>query len=89
MNSFNQHNQLFEVITGPMPLGLKGPLLSQEVFGAALQAIGEPPKSCLVITGSESYQGFAKSLGIATLPFEGLPKLRQTLNELLTNEAAS
>src|ERR1700677_4419405 len=30
LTSFNAHNQLFEVITGPLPLGMKSPLLSQE-----------------------------------------------------------
>jgi FMN phosphatase YigB (HAD superfamily) len=88
LNSFNQHSQLFEVITGPLPLGLNVPLLSKQVFAAALQAIGEPPQSCLVITDNESYATFAKSLGIGTMPFEGLPKLQQTLNEVLTKEAA-
>lgn len=88
LTSFNDHNQLFEVITGPLPLQLKTPLLSQEVFVQALQAIGEPPRSCLVITGNEAYRQFAESLGIATLQFEGLPKLRQTLEEKLAEETS-
>lgn len=89
LTSFNQHNQLFEVITGPMPLGLNVPLVSQEVFAAALQAIGEPPQSCLVITGNASYRSFAESLGIRTMDFEGLPALRETLDQLLASEANS
>ncbi len=89
LQSFNQHNQLFEAITSPLSLGLNVPLLSQEVFATALQAIGEPPKSCLVITGNDSYQKFAESLGITTMPFEGLPKLQATLDQVLANEAAS
>ena len=76
MTSFNQHNQLFEAIVSPYSLGLNVPLLSQQVFAAALQAIGEPPQSCLVITGNDSYKKFAEDLGIATMQFEGLPKLR-------------
>lgn len=88
LTSFNKHNQLFEVITGPFPLGLKVPLLSQEVFVQALQAIGEPPRSCLIVTGNEAYQQFAEQLGIATLMFEGLPKLRQTLEQLVADTAS-
>ncbi len=86
LTNFNTHNQLFEVIAGPFPLKLKAPLLSQEVFAAALQAIGEPPRSCLVITGNTAYQQFAESLGITTLLFEGFPKLQQTLEQLLASE---
>jgi FMN phosphatase YigB (HAD superfamily) len=88
LTSFNNHNQLFEVITGPLSLQLKNPLLSQDVFVQALQAIGEPPRSCLIVTGSEAYRQFAESLGISTLPFEGFPKLRQTLEEKLAEEAS-
>ena len=86
LTSFNNHNQLFEVITGPLPLGIKAPLLSQEVFAKALQAIGEPPHSCLVVTGNAAYKAFAESLGIGTLLFAGLPNLQQTLEQLLTSE---
>ncbi len=89
LNSFNQHNQLFEAIISPYSLGLNVPLLSQEVFAAALQAIGEPPSSCLVITDNESYKKFAEGLGMATMEFEGLPKLRETLNQVLASEADS
>ncbi|HEY5152748.1 MAG TPA: hypothetical protein VII55_02125 [Candidatus Saccharimonadales bacterium] len=88
LTNFNAHSQLLEVIAGPLPFKLKDPLLSQEVFVKALQAIGEPPRSCLIITGNPDYQAFANSLGISTLPFEGLPKLQQTLEQLLTSEAA-
>ncbi len=87
LQSFNQHSQLFEAITSPLSLGLNVPLLNQQVFAAALQAIGEPPKSCLVITGNDSYQRFAASLGIATMPFEGLPKLQATLDQVLASDA--
>ncbi len=86
LTDFNNHNQLFEVITGPLPQGLKLPLLSQEVFAAALQQIGEPPRSCVAITGDLTYQRFAESLGMNTLAFEGLPKLRQTLEQELASE---
>jgi FMN phosphatase YigB (HAD superfamily) len=87
LNGFNQHNQLFEAIVSPYSLGMNVPLLSQEVFAAALQAIGEPPQSCLAVTGNDSYKRFAESLGIITMPFEGLPALRQTLEQELAKEA--
>ena len=88
LTSFNQHTQLFEVITGPLPQQTKAPLLSQEVFAKALQAIGEPPRSCLIITGNADYAAFAETLGIQALPFEGLPQLQQTLEQLLTSEVS-
>lgn len=88
LTNFNNHNQLFEVITGPLALRLKAPLLSQEVFAQALQLIGEPPRSCLVITGNLAYQAFAESLGIATLQFSGLPDLQATLEQLLASETS-
>jgi FMN phosphatase YigB (HAD superfamily) len=87
LNSFNQHNQLFEAIVSPYSLGINSPLLSQEVFAAALQAIGEPPQSCLAVTGNDSYNKFAESLGMTTIQFEGLPKLRAALEQELAREA--
>jgi FMN phosphatase YigB (HAD superfamily) len=88
LNSFNQHNQVFEVIAGPLPLKLAAPLLSNEVFAKALQAIGEPPRSCLVVTANLAYQEFARGLGIATIAYEGFPQLRQTLEQTLAAEAS-
>jgi FMN phosphatase YigB (HAD superfamily) len=86
LTDYNRQNQLFEVIAGPLPLNLKAPLLSQPVFAGALQAIGEPPASCLVVSGNPAYLQFAQSIGIATLQFNGLPSLQQTLDQLLTSE---
>lgn len=86
LSDFNEHNQLFEVIAGPLPLGLKTPLLSNDVFAQALQMIGEPPRSCLAVTGDLTYQRFAESLGMATLAFNGLPNLQQTLEQELAKE---
>lgn len=86
LTSFNNHNQLFEVITGPYPQQIKKPLLSQEVFAKALQAIGEPPRSTLVVSGNPAYLQFAASLGIGTFQFAGLPNLEQALEQLLTSE---
>ncbi len=86
LSNFNVHNQVFEVITGPLPLKLKAPLLSKEVFAQALQAIGEPPKSCLIISGNVPYLEFATSLGIGVLQFGGLPALQQTLDQMLAKD---
>ena len=86
LTDFNTHNQLFEVVAGPLALGMKTPLLTQELFAKAVQLIGEPPRSCVIVTGDLTYQRFAESLGIATLAFEGLPKLQQTLEQELASE---
>lgn len=86
LTDFNARNQLFEVIAGPLPLRMRVPLLTQEVFAKTLQAIGEPPASCLVVSGNQNYLQFAQSLGIAVLPFAGMPNLQQTLNQLLASE---
>ena len=85
LNNFNTRHQLFETIAGPLPFGLPLPLLSQEVFAKALQAIGEPPRSCLVVSGHDDYRQFAEKLGIASLPFEGFPKLRQQLDQIVSS----
>ncbi len=82
--SLNAQYQFFEVITGPIVLGV--PLLSHEALVKALQAIGEPPQSCLIVTGNVQYQQFATGFGIQTLHFEGFPKLKESLDQLLTNE---
>lgn len=89
LTNFNTHSQLLEVIAGPLPLKINAPLLSQEVFAAALQAIGEPPRSCVVITGNLAYKEFAESLGITAILFQGLPKLKQTLDQMLASEMPS
>ena len=86
LTNFNNHNQLFEVIASPLALGLQLPLLNQQVFAAAMQQIGEPPRSCLAITGDLNYQRFAESIGMMTLPFQGLPQLKQTLEQELARE---
>lgn len=86
LTSFNNNNQLFEVITGPYPLRLRLPLLSQEVFAKALEAIGEPARSCLVVSGNQAYLEFAKSLGMTTILFQGFPALQEELYKLVSTE---
>jgi FMN phosphatase YigB (HAD superfamily) len=86
LNSFNERNQVFEVIAGPLAFHSDKPLLSQEVFAQALQTIGEPPKNCLVVTGNPVYQSFATGIGMTVLPFQGFPALRQELDRLLSSE---
>jgi len=86
LSEYNKQNQLFEVITGPLPLHLQAPLLSQDVFAQALQAIGEPPRSTMVVSGNAAYLQFAQSLGIGALSFAGLPNLQQTLEQILSSE---
>jgi FMN phosphatase YigB (HAD superfamily) len=84
LNDFNQQNQVFETIVSPLSLQLPSPLLSNEVFDAALRAIGEPTRSCMVITGNPAYLQFAQNLGIGTLAYQGFPKLQQDLQQVLS-----
>jgi hypothetical protein len=86
LSDFNAHNQLLEVITGPLPQNIPVELLSQEVFAAALQQIGEPPKSTLAVSGHDDYLKFAGGLGMPTLRFEGFPKLRESIEQMLAND---
>ena len=86
LKNFNAHQQLFEVIASPLSLNLFLPLLSEEFFAAALQTLGEPPKSCLAISGNAEYRQFAESIGMQSLPFEGLPKLEQAINNILLSD---
>jgi FMN phosphatase YigB (HAD superfamily) len=86
LNEYNAHNQLFEVIAGPYPMQLQVPLLTQEVFAKALQAIGEPPSSTLVVSGNPYYIQFASSIGIATLQFGGFQVLENTLIQMVSSE---
>lgn len=87
LEDFNATNQVLEVVAGPLPFRSPQPLLSAEVFNQAMHAIGEPPESCLVITGSPLYQNFAQSLNMQVLPFEGFPKLREHLLQRINSEA--
>lgn len=87
LKNFDQHNQVFEVIASPLSLQLEAPLFSQQVFAQALQVIGEPPQSCLLVSGNRSYLDFAANLGMQVLQYEGLPSLQNSLAQLVTNVA--
>lgn len=86
LKRFNEQNELLEVIAGPLPLGLPTTLLSEDVFSAALNAIGEPPEASLVVSGNAEYLNFAANFGMQTIPFEGFPKLQQDLLALIDSE---
>ena len=87
LSNFNTRNQVFEVIGGPYAFQMDMPLLSREVFARALQAIGEPPASTLVVSGNQDYLNYAHSFGITTLPYEGYTKLLPTLERVLSEAA--
>ncbi len=89
LQHFNATQALFEVIISPLSLGLKTPLLSQQVFTKALQAIGEPPSSCLVVSGHDDYLSFASSHGMQTLRFTSFDQLIRSLGESLANDMPS
>jgi FMN phosphatase YigB (HAD superfamily) len=88
LKQFNQHNQMFEAIVSPLTLNLKLPLLNREVFAKAIEGIGEQTSDCLYVSGNPYHLQFASSLGIPNLQFEGLPKLRDDLNRLITSSPA-
>jgi FMN phosphatase YigB (HAD superfamily) len=84
LNTFNGTYQLLEIIIGSLTIG--GSVLSNEAFTKALQDIGEPPDSCLVVTGNDAYQQFAESHGLQVLRFAGFPRLRETLFQLIATK---
>jgi FMN phosphatase YigB (HAD superfamily) len=84
LDNLNRHDQLFEVIACPTSLQLQQPLLSRDVFVAALNLIGEPPDNCLIVTGNDNYIAFANSLAIQTVKFKGFAELTEEVNDLLT-----
>lgn len=88
LSDFNAHNQVFEVIGGPLAFQMDKPLLSQEIFARALQTIGEPPQSTLVVSSNQEYLDFARNLGIVTLPYQGYDKLLPALEEALKEASA-
>ncbi len=81
LTGINAQYQLFEVIVGSLNSG--SPIFTQEVFVKALQDIGEPPGSCLVVTGNEEYQRFAESCGIQVLRFDGFAKLKDSIDRII------
>lgn len=86
---FNEANQVLEVVGGPTAFQKDVPLLSEEIFAQALQAIGEPPASCLVVTGNANYASYAESIGMQVLRFQGFPKLKEELDQRLSSEMNS
>jgi FMN phosphatase YigB (HAD superfamily) len=89
LSDFNAHNQVFEIIASPQSLQANSPLLSEEVFAKALQAIGEPPASCLVVSANPAYLEFAQSLGMAVLPYQGYDAMVPELDRLLSADTAA
>jgi FMN phosphatase YigB (HAD superfamily) len=89
LTGFNASQSLFEAILSPLSLGLKTPLLSQEVFTKALQAISEPPSSCLVVSGHDDYLAYAANYGMQAIKFVGLDPLIQSLEALLAKDMPS
>lgn len=81
LTGLNAQFQLFEVIVGSLNVGSL--IYTQDVFVKALQDIGEPPSSCLVVTGNEEYQRVAENCGIQVLRFQGFPDLVQSLDRII------
>jgi hypothetical protein len=89
LQQFNAAQPLFEAIVCPLSLGLKVPLLSQQVFNKALQVIGETPASCLVISGHDDYLAFATKFGMQTIKFTGYSQLMREFEALLVKDIPS
>ncbi len=83
LSDLNAKYQLFEVIVGSLNAGAL--VYSREVIAKALNDIGEPPGSCLVVTGSIDYLHAAEACGIQVLRFEGFPKLKTALDQVIEN----
>lgn len=86
LNHFNEQNQAFEVIASPLTFQSDKPLLSKEVFAQALQTIGEPPDSCLWVSGNLAYLQFASNLGIGVVQYEGFPQLKVYLDKIIASD---
>jgi FMN phosphatase YigB (HAD superfamily) len=89
LKEFDASQSLFEVILSPLSLGLKMPLLSQQVFTKALRSIGETPTSCLVVSGHDDYLAYASQCGMQTIKFIGFTELIRSLGGLLANDMPS
>jgi FMN phosphatase YigB (HAD superfamily) len=86
---FNASQSLFEVILSPLSLGIRAPLLSKQIFSKALQAIGETPATCLVVSGHDDYLAYASKYGMQTIKFVGLDQLTQSLVDLIAKDIPS
>jgi FMN phosphatase YigB (HAD superfamily) len=89
LRKFNTSQSVFEVILSPLSVNLKAPLLSEQVFTKALQAIGEPPASCVVVSGHPDYLAYASKHGMQTINFVGLDELVKSLGNLLAKDMPS
>jgi FMN phosphatase YigB (HAD superfamily) len=87
LKQFNDTNLIIEAIISPYSLNLKKPLLDQEVFTKAFEAVGETADSCLIISGNPYYLAYAELIGAQTLFFEGLEQLESSLDQLLAKDS--
>jgi FMN phosphatase YigB (HAD superfamily) len=89
LSDFNEHNQIFETIASPLSLQLNLPLMSREVFGKSLQAIGEPLDNSVLVSGNLALLEFASNLGMGVIQFEGFDKLQKTIDQLVNQDLSS
>jgi FMN phosphatase YigB (HAD superfamily) len=85
LDTIHQKYDLFDTITSVDTPGVA--LLSQETFSRALYDIGEPPESCVVVSGHEDYLQFAASVGMGAIRFEGFPALMANINQVISASA--
>ena len=86
LKQFNDANQIIEIVASPSSLGIKKPLLSQEVFSRAFESIGETADSCLYVSGNPYHLAFASVMGAHTLQFEGLGQLKTSIDQILSQD---
>jgi FMN phosphatase YigB (HAD superfamily) len=83
LRELNAKHQLFESITASLDEGEL--VLSKEAFIKALQGMGEPPDSCLIVTGNDPYRQFAESYGLKVMFFQDMLTFKQRLAQMIEN----
>jgi FMN phosphatase YigB (HAD superfamily) len=86
LKQFNDTDQSIETVVSPYVLKLKKPLLDQEVFAKAFEAMGEPAENCLMVSGNPYYLAFARLMGTQTLQFDGFNSLEANINQMLSQD---
>lgn len=81
LTKFNEQYQEFDLISGPATYG--EPLLSEAFFKAALRDLGEPPQTCLLISGHQEYLNFAKQINMQTYGFVSFDDISRHLKEVV------
>lgn len=85
LEAIHQKYDLFDTITSVDSPDMS--LLSQATFSRALYDIGEPPESCVVVSGHQDYLVFAASVGMGIIKFEGFPSLQANIDQVINSSS--